>query len=33
MINARAETVHEKPAFRQAIKYRRCLVIASGLHE
>jgi putative SOS response-associated peptidase YedK len=33
MINARAETVHEKPAFRGAYKYRRCLILADGFFE
>lgn len=33
MINARAETLQEKPAFRQAFKQRRCLILADGFFE
>lgn len=33
MINARSETVHEKPSFREAFKRKRCLVIADSFYE
>lgn len=33
LINARAETVATKPAFRRAFKERRCLLLADGLYE
>lgn len=33
MINARAETVSERPSFRAAFKRRRCLVLADGFYE
>ncbi|MBN1548202.1 MAG: SOS response-associated peptidase [Syntrophaceae bacterium] len=33
MINARAETVAEKPSFRQAFKRHRCLIVADGFYE
>jgi putative SOS response-associated peptidase YedK len=32
-INARAETVHKAPSFRQAFRKRRCLIPADGFYE
>ena len=33
LLNARIETVAEKPAFKQSLKYRRCLIIMNGFFE
>ena len=33
MINARAETIHEKPSYKSALRTRRCLIPADGFYE
>lgn len=33
LINARAETIREKPSFRTAFHKRRCLIVANGYYE
>jgi putative SOS response-associated peptidase YedK len=33
MINARSETIQEKPSYRNAFKQRRCLILADGFYE
>jgi len=32
-INARSESAHEKPSFREALQKRRCLIVSTGFYE
>jgi putative SOS response-associated peptidase YedK len=33
LINARGETIAEKPSFRGSFKYKRCIILADGFYE
>jgi len=33
LINARLETIREKPAFRSSFKAKRCIIVMSGFYE
>ena len=33
LINARSETVYEKPSFKESFTQKRCLIPASGFYE
>lgn len=33
LINARSETVHQKPSFKDPLRRRRCLIVADGFYE
>jgi putative SOS response-associated peptidase YedK len=33
LINARSETVHQKPSFKDSLRRRRCLILADGFYE
>ena len=33
LINAKSETIHEKPAFRNSFRRKRCLVLSDGFYE
>ncbi len=33
LINARAETINDKPSFKTSMKYHRCLIPADGFYE
>jgi putative SOS response-associated peptidase YedK len=33
MINVKAETLHDKPSFKNSLKHKRCLVLSDGFYE